>query len=71
MGTSNCVVKFLAYKFGSPAGRPFEWFAWRPIKTQSGQWVWLQIVICLKVSKHTYLDGPDWEFFAYALKGAK
>lgn len=40
------MVKFQAYKFGSPVGRPFEWFAWRPVKTQSGQWVWMRKVVC-------------------------
>jgi hypothetical protein len=62
------MVRFRSYCFGYFAGRPFQWFAWYPVKTQSGQWLWMRTVCCVLVSKRPYLDGPNWEFYAYILK---
>jgi len=57
---------FTGYLFGWPTGRPFTWWAWYPVKTQSGQWKWFSYVGCIQIQKKAWLDGPDWKFYAYS-----
>lgn len=64
-------VFFRPYMFGEPAGKPFLWFAWYPVKTQAGQWVWMRTVGCVQITKKSWLDGPDWTFYAYSNEKVK
>jgi len=62
------MVVFPKYQFGSPVGPPHPWFAWRPVRLYYGKWVWMRVVIRLRIGKHDYLDGPDWEFWSYSME---
>jgi hypothetical protein len=53
------------YSFGDPIGRVDTWFAWRPVRLWWGKWVWLRTVHRARICKHTYLHGPDWQFWSY------
>lgn len=57
---------FTGYLFGRPGGRPFTWFAWYPVRTQDGKWVWWKHVGCIRIIKKPWLDGPDWSFWSYS-----
>lgn len=60
------ITYFPKYQFGDYVTPRHNWFAWRPVKMWWGSWVWLKTVSRRRVSKHSYLDGPDWEFWAYS-----
>ena len=57
---------FYSYMFGQPTGKPYSWFAWYPVKTQSGKWVWWKTIGCVHITKKPWLEGPDWAFYAYS-----
>lgn len=56
------------YTFGKPFGPAHRWFAWRPVRLWYGKWVWMQTVMRARVGKHSYLDGPDYDFWTYDLE---
>jgi hypothetical protein len=53
-------------QFGFPVAPWHLWFAWRPVRTFDGRWVWLRTVRRRLIQKHDYLPqgGPDswWQF---------
>lgn len=59
------------YCFGSQIGRIHQWFAWRPVRLWYGKWVWLRMLKCVVIHKHSYLDGPDWQFWSYDIQSPK
>lgn len=59
-------IRLPDYAFGSMMGKPFRWFAWRPVKLYYGRWVWARKVWKIRIQKHGYLDDPDWGFWVYS-----
>lgn len=57
---------FHGYMFGRPTGKPFPWFAWYPVKTQAGKWVWWKTIGCIQITKKPWLEGSNWKFYAYS-----
>ena len=40
------------------------WFAWRPVKTEEGYWVWLEYVIRRKIrGKNPVADVGIWNYY--------
>jgi hypothetical protein len=60
------MTQWPTYQFGfySPS---HKWLAWFPVKTWDKRWVWGRTINRRRVFKNSYLDGPDWEFWAYAI----
>ena len=42
------------------------WFAWFPVTTYDGEWLWLRRVDRRRVQKHEYLSGPSWQWWMYS-----
>ena len=59
---------FYQYYFADVITNPFTWFAWYPVKTQEGKWVFWKYVGCVQIQKKFMLDGPDFKFYAYSDK---
>lgn len=53
------------YSFGTPIGPVFKWFAWYPVRTWWGKWVWMETVMVSRIIKEAHLDGADWVFWSY------
>ncbi|AWN47165.1 hypothetical protein DK419_13260 [Methylobacterium terrae] len=45
--------------FGSPIGPWRLWFAWRPVQSFDGAWMWLRRVDRRRIQKHDYLTGGE------------
>jgi len=47
-----------------------NWFAWYPVKTWEGEWLWLRVIERRRMRLHSYLR-PDAPFYwwQYARKG--
>ena len=58
------------YTFCGPVAEPHDWFAWKPVKTWDGRWVWLRKVRRVLVQAHEYLPGPSRPFWSYAIPEA-
>jgi hypothetical protein len=58
-------MAFPTYQFGAYGGPTHDWFAWRPVRLWYGKWAWLRTVSRRRVFKKSFLDGPDWQFWAY------
>lgn len=55
--------------FGDPVGPWRSWFAWKPVRTFDGVWMWLRRVKRRRIQKHDYLPGgPDF-WWQYAMLG--
>ena len=52
--------------FGEPIAPWHYWFAWHPIRTWDGRWVWLRKVQRRLIQRHQYIDheGDDqwWQY---------
>lgn len=54
--------------FGFPIAPWHDWFAWRPVRTWTGQLVWLQTVQRRMCQKSSYLPGPIDMWFQYQVR---
>lgn len=54
--------------FGDFIGSWHTWFAWYPIMTYDGRFVWLKYVWRRGVYRHQYLSGGSDFWFWYALE---
>jgi hypothetical protein len=45
--------------FGDPVGPWRTWFAWYPVQSYDGIWMWFQTVACRRIQKHEYLTGGE------------
>lgn len=55
-----------AFCYADRVGPPRRWFAWRPVKTFDGCWVWLRFIVRFRMQKKEYLPGSDYPWWAYA-----
>jgi len=51
--------------FCDPVSPWHYWFAWRPVFTWDGRFVWLRTVLRRKMQKKLHLNGPDQQWFEY------
>lgn len=60
--------KYASPRFGFPITDWHKAFAWRPVRTFDGRWVWLPPVMRRRYHLHDYLDqsaGSDqWSIYA-------
>ncbi len=52
--------------FGRPVAQFHKWFAWKPIRTYDGRWIWLQTIRRRLIQKHQHLYGGADFWFQYA-----
>lgn len=60
-------MSFPQFMFSNHVGPPHTVFAWFPVRTYYGRWVWMRRIVRQRIQKKAWLDGPDWAFWAYAL----
>ena len=51
--------------FGTPIAPWHWWFSWHPVGTWDGRIVWLVPVMRRRIQKHSYLTGPDFNWWEY------
>ncbi len=44
--------------FGRPVGPWRRWWAWYPVRSFDGWWLWLRPVWARRIQSHTHLPGP-------------
>lgn len=53
-------------QFAEKVGPVRRWFAWKPVQTFDGCWVWLRVVARWRVQKHDHLPGTTDQWWVYA-----
>lgn len=53
--------------FADKIGPARKWFAWFPVQTFDGVWVWMKPVARIRHQSKPHLHGPDMQWWVYAL----
>lgn len=55
----------MTHPFADQIGPWHDWFAWFPVRTYDGKWVWLRTVRRCRAQTHAYLSGPIQQWWVY------